>query len=320
MKRALLLLVITVAFAPLLPAQPVSTIASTPPGMREAYPLTLKSEVNEVSLAFAATDGEGRVVTKLSATDVVVVDNGQLIKGFRSFRPAAEVPLNLVVLIDASGSVAAEFPRVVGELNRFFATARWAPDDRVSIIVFGGSWPTLICARSCGSAIARLPLQSIRAEGSTPLYDAIVDATKLLSRNHTLESRPALILFSDGYDTISLNGAISALVAAQDVGAAIYTKTLNSRRKIADGEAFLAQLTEGTGGLRYPQRQSVDATLSAVIQDLRSGFVLTYELPRNGAELHKVQVLTDRHPDLKIRSRTSYQVPQIHAEQSQGTP
>ena len=320
MKRALLLLVTLMGVVPFSPAQIASFRGTSQRNLTAPAPLTIRSDVNEVSIAFAATDSSGRAITQLSSADVIVVDNGETIKTLRSFRPATDVPLNLVILVDASGSVASEFPRVVAELNQFFSSATLGKKDRVSMMVFGGSWPTLICASKCGNEIARLPLKSIRAGGSTPLYDALVDASKLFARQQAPESRPALVLFSDGFDTISLNGSGEALDAIRNAEAGIYTKTVGTRKKSPEGEAFLAILAQGTHGLRFPEGKSVDATLSEVVQDLRSGFVLTYELPRTGVEQHKVQVLPVRPRELNIRSRSTYQVPQDRPVQDQGTP
>ncbi len=320
MKRTLLSFVIILAHATFLSGQQSPIPENAKNRLADASALTVKSEVNEVRLAFAVTDGNGQVVTRMSPADLEVVDNGQVVRSFRSFRSASESPLNLVILVDSSGSVATEFPRVVAELNRFFTEATWGPNDRVSMVVFGGNWPILICAMKCGNEVARLPLKSIRAGGATPLYDAIVEATKLLSKQQAPESRPALVLFSDGYDTISLTGAEKATDAALGAEAGIYSKRSRNRLTTPQGEAFLAYLTEKTGGLRFPSKQSVDVTLTSVVRDLRSGFVLTYELPRTGVEQHNVQILATNPAGLKIRSRNSYRVPPARIEQSQGTP
>ena len=71
---------------------------------------TIRSSANEVRLAFAASDRQGHVVKTLHSSDVAVADNGSIIRQFRSFRPASESPLDLVILLDASDSVASQIP------------------------------------------------------------------------------------------------------------------------------------------------------------------------------------------------------------------
>ena len=66
----------------------------------------LRSDVREVRLAFSVRDAQGRTVPDLRPADVAVADNGRIIRRFRSFRPASEAPLDVVILLDASDSVA----------------------------------------------------------------------------------------------------------------------------------------------------------------------------------------------------------------------
>ena len=45
----------------------------------------------------------------------------------------------------------------------------------------------------------------LEANGATPLYDALFQAAEILKENRDPESRPAIVLFSDGMDTISMH-------------------------------------------------------------------------------------------------------------------
>ncbi len=123
-------------------------------------------------------------------------------------------------------------------------------------------------------------------------------------------SRPAIILFSDGMDTISINSAWDALHEAQELEAPIYA--LNSRpRKSAPGEgdATLDYLTANTGGLSFGPEQDKEKALNLVLDDLRSGYVLTYQLPAQRSGQHSVRLLPTRDPRLQFRSRRGYDEP-----------
>src|ERR1700687_4895599 len=69
---------------------------------------TIRTSANEVRLAFAASDRQGHVIKTLRSSDVAVADNGSIIRHIRSFRPASESPLDLVILLDASDSLASQ--------------------------------------------------------------------------------------------------------------------------------------------------------------------------------------------------------------------
>jgi Mg-chelatase subunit ChlD len=124
---------------------------------------TIEARVNEVRLAFAASDRQGHVVKTLHPSDVAVADNGSIIRHFRSFRPATESPLDLVILLDASDSVASQIPIEIAEVTSFVADSAWGERDRVSVLAFGGLRPQLLCARNCNGEAAQVRLNALRA-------------------------------------------------------------------------------------------------------------------------------------------------------------
>jgi VWFA-related protein len=268
---------------------------------------TIRASTTEVRLAFAASDRQGHVVRTLQASDIAVADNGWIIRHFRSFRPASESPLDLVILLDASASVEAQIPAEIAAVKNFVESSAWGARDQVSILAFGGSRPQLICAHNCTEAAARVQLNSLRANGSTPLYDALFGAAEVLKENREPELRPAIILFSDGVDTISIHSASDAVAAAQNLQAAIYCVNSRSGKSAPDrGDAVLNALAASTGGLSYASGQDVSTALRAVLDDLHSSYVLTYDLPEQLSGQHSVRVLPTSDPQLQFRSRTAY--------------
>lgn len=268
---------------------------------------TIRTSTNEVRLAFSASDRQGHVVKTLHASDVAVADNGAIIRQFRSFRTASESPLDLVILLDASESVASQIPTEIAEVESFVEDSAWGERDRVSILAFGGMRPQLLCARNCNRDVARVMLNTLRANGTTPLYDALFQAAEMLKENRDPESRPAMVLFSDGVDTISARSASDAVRAAQTLQAAIYA--VNSRSmKIASnsGDAMLEYLAASTGGLSFGPGQNVATVLHMILDDLHSGYVLTYVLPKQSVGQHSVRILPTSDPRLHFRSRWAY--------------
>jgi VWFA-related protein len=270
----------------------------------------IQESVKEVRMVFSACDRQGRAVPSLRSSDVAVADNGWIIRHFRSFRAAAETPLDLVLLLDVSGSVTSQLPGEIDATKNFLANSHWQERDRVSILVFGGAHPQLICLRDCRAAEAQSKLSSLRGGDMTPLYDALRAGVEILAGDHDPESRPAMILFSDGMDTSSLESLGDALRAAEDLQAAIYTVDSRSGKSArAEGTTVLGYLAASTGGLCFEPGQNVMSALRAVLEDLRSGYVLTYEPPEQRVGEHSVQILPTADPELQFRSRQSYQEP-----------
>jgi VWFA-related protein len=268
---------------------------------------TIRASVNEVRLAFAASDHQGHVIKNLRPADVAVADNGSIIRHFRSFRPASESPLELMILLDVSDSVASQIPEEIAEVKSFVENSTWGDRDRVSILAFGGLRPMLVCARNCNPAIARAKLDSLRASGATPLYDALFEAAEILDKDRDPELRPAMILFSDGADTISMHGERDALRVAQNLQVAVYSVNSRSSKSAPDrGDAVLDYLAGSTGGLSFAPGQNVKEVLCAILDDLHGGYVLTYELPVQMTGQHSVRILPTGDPKLHFRARRAY--------------
>jgi VWFA-related protein len=285
-------------------------LVSTPVHAADVSGSTIRASVIEVRIAFAAADRDGHTIKWLRSSDVAVADNGSIIRQFRSFRPAMESPLDLVLLLDASGSVASQLAAEIAEAKSFLENSAWEERDRVSILAFGGLQTQLLCLRNCRAADAQGKLNALRADGLTPLYDALVNALRILKENRDPESRPAVILFSDGMDTISMSSAQDAVREAEELQAPIYA--VNSRpRKSAPGggDTTLDFLAANTGGLSFGPEQNTEKALGLVLDDLRSGYVLTYELPAQRSGQHSVRLLPTSDPRLQFRSRRGYDEP-----------
>ena len=282
-------------------------LCSLPAAANDEESYVLRSDVREVRLAFSARNAQGRTVSSLHPSDVAVADNNRIIRHFRSFHPATEIPLDLIVLLDVSDSVAAHINEEVAAVQRFIASSQWGPGDRISILTFGGVRWRLLCARNCRNQQAERELGGLQPQGTTPLYDALYEAAEMLHRSSAVETRPAMILFSDGMDTISYHSASQVVAAAQQVQCAIYTVNSRSRREgEGRGEVVMEYISSSTGGMSFLPGGNTLSALQEVLQDLRSGYLLTYALPEQSGGEHKVQVLATMDPRLQFRSRRAY--------------
>jgi VWFA-related protein len=267
----------------------------------------LHAGVAEVRVAFAVSDARGRPVHTLESADVAVVDNGWIIRNFRSFHPEAEVPLDLVLLLDASDSVQSQLAGEIADAKSFLAAASLSAGDRVSILVFGGIEPRLLCLSNCQKLEAPPNWKQLRANGLTPLYDALVQAAEILRLNRDPQTRPAMVLFSDGHDTISQHTLREALDETESLAAPLFTLAVcQDGCERNPGNAVLAQLSGETGGLAFASGQNVSKVLRRVLEDLHSGYVLTYEPLEQLHGRHSLSLQPTRNPALRFRARRVY--------------
>ena len=82
---------------------------------------TYRSVVSQVQVTFFATDGNNRPVAALTKSDFAVVDNGLVIRNFRSFTAADETSLDVVALVDLSESVAPRLRVAIRDVEQLVA-------------------------------------------------------------------------------------------------------------------------------------------------------------------------------------------------------
>jgi Ca-activated chloride channel family protein len=269
---------------------------------------TIRSNVSEVRVMFTAADAQGRRITQLQPQDVAIVDNDEIIRRFRSFGPVAETPLHVMMLIDTSSSVTKQIAKELALVEAFVHGAKWRKGDQVSILAFGGPKASVVCKATCQDQ--PISFSGMTAGGMTPLYDAVIAALALVAESRTENSRAAIVLISDGLDTLSDHSLQTAISAAQQAEASVYA--INSRANSGDGRgaSTLERMAEDTGGLTFVQDRGTAESLNAIIDDLRQGFLLTYELPRSASVRHEIRVVPTINSKLRFRSRKGYMEPE----------
>src|ERR1039458_5014550 len=98
---------------------------------------TYRSIVSQVQVTFFATDENNRPVAALTKSDFAVVDNGLVIRNFRSFTAADETSLDVVALVDLSESVAPRLRVAIREVEQLVAREQSIADDNVAVLYFG---------------------------------------------------------------------------------------------------------------------------------------------------------------------------------------
>ncbi|XP_052166166.1 E3 ubiquitin-protein ligase WAV3-like [Oryza glaberrima] len=125
---------------------------------------------------------------------------------------AARAPLDLVTVLDVSGSMAgsklALLKRAMG-----FVVDKLGPDDRLAIVSFSGEARRVIrLARMSddGKASAKSAVESLAASGGTDILKGLVEAAKVLDGRRYRNAVASVILLSDGEDTYNLNDRLNS--------------------------------------------------------------------------------------------------------------
>jgi hypothetical protein len=109
------------------------------------------------------------------------------------------------------------------------------------------------------------------------------------------------MLLSDGNDTISIASAREALDAVVASGAVLYAITPS-----ADGSnesLALQHMAEATGGRSFSMKDGAEHILQAVLEDQRSSYVVSYQLPSRRAGFHSLRILPKHNLKLQFHCR-----------------
>ncbi|MGA2981239.1 MAG: VWA domain-containing protein [Terriglobales bacterium] len=298
---------------------------------------TYRSTVSEVRVTFFATDESNHPLASLTKSDFAVVDNERVVRNFRSFTHSNETSLDVVALVDLSESVAPRLRAAMSDMLQLVAQEQSIPNDNISVLSFGGTLggtvggasssfrPAVLCTSGCRAPDSMSKLLAMKSGGTTPLFDALIFAADFISQHRHAggrgDARPVLILFSDGYDTISLHSAREALQAVLDEGALIYSVDMGKPENQssnepwgnqASGSMFLRRVSDATGGryfffsLGSSRPDGAASVLNAVIEDLRASYVVTYDLPSHQPGFHSLRLLPTHNLKLTFHSRTGY--------------
>ena len=267
---------------------------------------TYRTGASEVRVTFFATDERNRPVDNLTSNDFAVVDNGLIVRDFRSLTRAEETALNISLLLDTSESVAPRFGETRDGVLHLLAQKSASPGEGLSLITFSGLHPALVCSTDCQNAAAEQRVLALNPGGATPLFDALRYTAQLISQRHAAGMREVLILFSDGNDTVSMASAREALEAISATEAILYVIEPAATARASNRNFVLEQMAEATGGRPFPLEQGTTSALQRVLSDLRASYVVTYKLPNRLVGFHSLRILPKHNLNLQFHCRRGY--------------
>ena len=274
---------------------------------RSATP-TFGSDVEMVRLDVTVLDRGGRFVTDLRESDFELLEDGQrqpLVSFVRQ-----ELPVSLVLLLDASISVADRMPQAQAATARFVQALR--PKDDVRVTEFNDG-VTVLQESTTDRAVLEAAINRITAAGSTALYNALfVTLRRLPSAQEAADlRRRVVVLVSDGEDTSSLVWEEQVLELVRRREATIHVIALSRETDASNRSARLLRLlaTESGGEVHYPASiRELDSVYGRISEELRSQYTIGYVSTNalSDARWRQIELRVKGRKDLQVRHRTGY--------------
>src|SRR5262245_40201634 len=225
-----------------------STFAQTPLIIQEEKPPVFSVDVASVDVLFTVMDKKGRVVRNLRSDQIRVYED-DFPQTITTFSAEANLPLNIALLIDVSGSVRDKLRFERDAAEQFFKSTLIRGKDRAVAITFDTRVELVQDFTDDAEQLAR-SMRKIRAGGGTALFDAIQVSVNRKLKDQ--EGRRILVVITDGDDTASKTTLVDAINTAQRNDVIIYVVSTNSSgfwgEKNWLGDETLERLSEPTGG------------------------------------------------------------------------
>jgi len=286
----------------------------------------IRVDVGLVNVGFSVRDAAGRLLTDLSQEEIEISEDG-VPQRIAFFARSADVPLNLGLIMDVSGSQQSFIKPHMHDLQAFMKSVLRAQDkaylmtfaNRLTLVSdYTGSAKELVKSlEDFQHAKSRTEYPSVGPREyrqlGTAFYDAVFYGSTLMMRNID-RGRRALILFSDGEDNASAHHMLDAIEAAQandvQLFAIRYTEFRNgmvtARNKY--GTSVMERIARETGGADFDgQGKGLTESFRQIGEQLRSGYELGYHTsnPPGDRTFHKIAIRTKR-PGVTVRAKTGY--------------
>jgi Ca-activated chloride channel homolog len=318
--KTLAFLTTALACCALVPTGAVQSIDPQAPTQGADGRPAFRAATEMVALNITVVDSHERHVIGLTSRDFAVYDDGVPQKV--NFFASDEVPIDLAVLIDTSASMGQRLPLVQKAAIGFVKVLR--PIDRGAVVAFANHMqflqPFTHDVGLLGQAIA-----STEAHGETALFSTLYIVLKEFARagrNATEVRRPAIVVLTDGEDTVSLVSHDDVIELIRKTGVAIYPISIASAvearnldfdgktRTLSPLDEDLRRLARESGGRAFfPLRlDELDRVYAWVAKELRVQYSLAYELnkPARTGVFHRLMVQVISRGDAFPRTRLGY--------------
>ena len=215
---------------------------------------------------------DGKPLHGLTENAFKVLDEGQPVK-LSKFEHVKDLSLSIGMAVDTSGSMDVKMAEARNAGAAFFQNVL-KPGDKAFLVAFD-SQPHLVQKWSGDVSQIHSGLAKLRPEESTALYDAVVYS---LYNFQGVKGQKALVLVTDGKDTISKFSFEQSLEYAQRAAVPIYAIGIGIRAADLDVKSKLNRLCAETGGSTYyiDNAAELKKIYDDIQNELRSQYVLGF--------------------------------------------
>jgi len=287
---------------------PTPSPSSAPPSPPVIRPFTLEVDVDVVSVTAVVHDKTGKFVRGLGPRDIEVFEDGvrQDVSYFREVSgPGADkVPLSVVLVLDASGSMRTNMHFLQEAAMTF--VHRLEDVDSALVVDFNEGVRGSVDFTGDSDRLDQF-VEALQAWGGTALYDAIHYG---LNRIKDQPGRKALIVFSDGADNRSSIGEQELLDYARSVEATVYCVGIRGESGLLarSPRGYMRKLSKETGGeFFFPDRVGDLIKVFAGISDeLHNHYLLAYTPRRAPDGSWRTIDVRLKQSDAELRVRKGY--------------
>lgn len=287
--------------------------AERPTEPQEDKPIRLSADL--VTVLVSVTDPAGNLVSDLNREDFEIYeDNAQ--QEIAGLYREEQKSLRLVFLFDTSGSIRSRFDFEKRAAALFFKQVLRSGDEAAMMSV--ATDPKLEIGFTPDADKLVSTLDQLKPGGATALYDAVIQAGKLL---RPAPGRHVIVVLSDGTDTTSSATLARALTEVQKSDAVIYSvhsMGVAPSPNVQDlaGEFVMKAMSEDTGGRAFfppimtdPKKEArdLDEIYKRLATEIRAQYVLTYYSKTGARDGRFRAIRVDvKRPGLQVRARRGY--------------
>lgn len=320
------------------PPPPAPTPKPTPYVPKDSDYDVVRVNSNLVVVPVSVTDAKGQPVLGLGIKDFRL-DEENRAQEITQIGDPEQVPLEIAILLDISGSVNARIDFEKEAAARFLKQVL-KPTDRATVFTISITPRMELQRASADDAAAKL--KSIQAtKGPTAFFDTVVEAARYLAASTPAQHRRVIVVISDGEDNYSerIKTAIGDTAQAQrsatpQTQSVVYNRAQTEvEREVQKAEAAfysinpsgqslklniisqraqegMARLAVATGGNSFiPDKlEDLDGVFRQIAAELRSQYLLQYYSndQTQNAGFRRIRVAVPGRVDLRVRARQGY--------------
>jgi Ca-activated chloride channel family protein len=280
--------------------------------VRTSGGITETSDVRAVNFAAVVTDYLDRVRKTLTKESFRVFEDGvpQTVEGFKA---VDHVPLDVVIAIDTSGSMAPSMPKLKSAVKKFLAKLSALNGEKtpVKVTVLGFNDRTYMVSKPVDDPTTRAAaVDSLKSFGGTALYDSILQAAELVGKEEF--TNKAIIVFTDGDDRSSLASTEAVEKQIRESYITLYMITQGLETQMEAVRRIVNRFSQISGGRAFPMEKidELGKAFDSILDDLTHQYLIGYTSTNQAQDgtYRKIVVKTTSNSD-RVRARDGYRAP-----------